>query len=673
VPTVPLLVLLAYRPEFGPPSAWMRGDNISQITLSKLHPEEMERMILQITGGKTLPREVLAEITRKTDGFPLFIEDLTRMVIESDMVEVRDQEYVVSGPLRSLAIPDTLQETLMARLERLASARVVAQLGATLGREFLFDLLSAVSDIDDERLTTELNRLVAAGLLYKRGLLSRARYIFKHALVQEALRQSLLKRERKRYHRMIAAVIEERFPDVASSQPEVVAYHYSEAGEAVSAIGYWIRAAEMAVNRSANAEAHANIRSGLAQVDAMPAGAARNERELHLLTLESAVLAALRGWGSNELQDILSRGMELVHSDTSLPALQLRYVLWKKLMVAGRLNDGLRVAAEMREIAQTPGLERYMAAAEAATADLHSWLGHVAPAIEHARAGLAMYDLDRDHEEHVSRYGEDPGIVQITYLTLNLFLAGSIDESRALCDDFESWIPRLKNLFSRGFVLFALAWIAVQRHDVEEANRLAQATLDIANEHGFGQWIAVGTAMKGWAIAARDGERLAEGVALLEEGIRLFAATGARLNGQFYLSMLADLWFRAGNVTKGMEAVERGFRNLVDTDEGYYRSEILRYKAEFQAMAGADDFEIEDSFSNALAVSNEQQAKTLTLRTTVSLARWLGTRGRAEEAERILSAVYETFTEGFNCDDLQRAAEVLAALRGAPQISLSTS
>jgi class 3 adenylate cyclase len=665
VPTVPLMVLLAFRPEFKPPALWMTGDNVSQITLSKLHPEEMERMILQITEGKTLPRELMTEITRKTDGFPLFIEDLTRMVIESDMVEARDEEYVLSGPLRSLAIPDTLQGTLMARMERLASARVIAQLGATIGREFFFELLSAVADIDDERLTVELNRLVAAGLLYKRGLLSRARYIFKHALVQEALRQSLLKRERKRYHRMIAAVIEERFPDVAGGQPEVVAYHYSEAGEPANAIVYWIRAAEMAVRRSANAEAHANIRSGLSLVDEMPQGPERNEQELRLLTLESAVLAALRGWGSAELQESFARAMELVHSDTSVPALQLRYALWKKLMVAGKLNDGLRAAAEMRDIARKPGLEHYMLEAEAAFTDFYGWLGEPVPAIEHGRRGLALYDLDRDHAEHTSRYGEDPGVIHVTYLSINLYLAGQIDESRRLCTEAEQWLPRLTHTFSRGFLLFTLAWNAVQRRDVAEADRLAQATLDFANEHQFAQWIAVGTAMKGWAIATRSPERLEEGAAMLEKGMKLFVATGAHVNGQFYPALLADLWLKAGDVAKGMAAVERGFRNVVDSDERYYHSEIHRCKAELSALAGEKDGDVEGLFNAALQVSDEQQAKTLSLRTMTGFARWLAGHGRIEEAARRLAAFYDTFNEGFDCDDLQCATRLLGELRGS--------
>jgi class 3 adenylate cyclase len=670
VPGSPLLMLLAFRPEFVPPKSWMSGDNATQITLGKLDSAEIETMILQITGGKPLPAELIDEITRKTDGFPLFIEDLTRMVIESGIAESRGGEYVLAGPLTSLEIPDTLHETLLARLERLASARTLAQLGATIGREFVYDLLQAVAvldesrlgALDDAKLKEDLNRLVAAGLLHKRGLLSRARYIFKHALVQEALRQSLLKRERKRYHRLIASVIEERFPEIADTQPELAAYHYTEAGEAALAVGYWIKAAQMAVARSANIEANAIIKNGLALVDEMPAGEEHDARELQLLNIQQKVLAALHGWGSAELQANFARAQELVHTDTSLEALQVRYAHWKKLMVSGQLHTGLRVAAEMYEISKRPGLDHYELEAQAAFTDFYHWLGQPVRAIEHGRKGLALYDLDLHHAEHAGWYGEDPGIIHFTYTSISLWLVGDVDESVQLCRLVEEqWAPRITHTFTRGFLLFALTWNAVQRRDATDALRLAQGSLDFANAQEFRQWIATSTAMKGWAVAVSG--QFEEGMVLIDRGMELFLATGAKLNGIFYPALEADLWLRAGNVEKGMQAVQRGYENMTGTDERYFHSELQRCEGELQALAGASDADVESLFETALSTSEEQQAKSLTLRTMTGFAEWLAKRGRSVEGRQRLEAVYSTFKQGFGTADLQRARDVLDGLR----------
>lgn len=654
----PLLILLAFRPEFVPPPFWMQGDNVSQITVGKLHPDEIEAMVLQITGDKRVPPELMDEIIRKTDGFPLFIEDLTRMVIESGIVEPVGDEYVLAAPLKSLDIPETLQETLLARMERLASAKTLAQLGATIGREFVYDLLQAVAGVDDVPLKEDLNRLVSAGLLHKRGLLSRARYIFKHALVQEALRQSLLKRERKRYHHLIASVIEERFPEVAETQPEVVAYHYGEAGEPTPAAAYCVRAAQMAVSRSANAEANAIIRNGLAMIDQMPEGDERNDRELQLLNIQQKVLAALRGWGSEELQKNFARAQELVHTDTSLEALQVRYALWKKLMVSGQLHAGLRAAAEMREVARTPGVEHYLLEAHAAFTDFYLWLGQPVPAIEHGRKGLELYDLDTHHAEHTAWYGEDPGIIHVTYLSLSLWLTGDIDQSRAVCDMAEQWLPRLAHIFSRGFLLFGLTWNAVQRRDAEEALRLAQATLDLAKQQELAQWVGTGTAAKGWALAALG--NVEEGVVLLQQGADLILATGARLYGLFYPGLLADVWLRAGDVEKGLQAVRRAYDNIIGSDERYFFPEVQRCEAELRALGGANDAEVEALFERAIASSERQQAKSFTLRTMTGYAAWLARHGRREEGRKRLEALYSSFREGLETTDLRQAREVLA-------------
>jgi class 3 adenylate cyclase len=244
-PTSRLLTLLTYRPEFRPP--WASRAHLTQLTLSRFTRPQGEAMVTRVASGKALPGEVLQQIVAKTDGVPLFVEELTKMVLESGLLQEREDHYALTGPLPPLAIPTTLHDSLMARLDRLATVREVAQLGATLGREFTYELLQAVWPLDEETLQRGLRRLVDAELIYQRGLPPQARYVFKHALIQEAAYQSLLKSTRQRYHQQIAQVLETRFPDIVKTQPELLAHHYTEAGLNAQAVGYWRRAGQRAL------------------------------------------------------------------------------------------------------------------------------------------------------------------------------------------------------------------------------------------------------------------------------------------------------------------------------------------------------------------------------------------------------------------------------------------
>jgi len=244
-PTARLLTLLTYRPEFCSP--WASRSHLTQITLSRFTRPQGEAMVTRVASGKALPDEVLQQIVARTDGVPLFVEELTKMVLESGLLQERQGHYELTGPLPPLAIPTTLHDSLMARLDRLATVREVAQLGATLGREFTYELLQAIWPLDEETLQRGLRRLVDAELIYQRGVPPQARYVFKHALIQEAAYQALLKSTRQRYHQQIAQVLETRFPDTVKTQPELLAHHYTEAGLNAKAVGYWRRAGQRAL------------------------------------------------------------------------------------------------------------------------------------------------------------------------------------------------------------------------------------------------------------------------------------------------------------------------------------------------------------------------------------------------------------------------------------------
>lgn len=323
-PTARLLVLLTARPEFTPP--WSSRTHLTPLTLARLPRTQAGEMIREVTGGKPLPTEVQRQIVNKTDGVPLFVEELTKMVLESGLLREANGQYELAGPLPPLAIPTTLHDSLMARLDRLATAREIAQLGATLGREFPYELIQAVAPGDEQSLRHALAKLVEAEVLYQRGAPPHARYVFKHALIQDAAYQSLLKSRRQQYHQQIAHVLEERFGGIAETQPELVAHHHTEAGLIEQAIPYWQRAGQRAIERSANAEAIAHLKKGLELLKVLPDTPARAQQELLLQDTLGPALMANRGWAAPEVGQAYTRAHELCQQVGSTP--QLFPTLW---------------------------------------------------------------------------------------------------------------------------------------------------------------------------------------------------------------------------------------------------------------------------------------------------------------------------------------------------------
>src|SRR5438105_10240282 len=308
-PTAALLVVATYRPELTPP--WPQRSHMIPITLNRLERPEVETMVGHLAGGRSLPGEVVDHIVAKSDGVPLYVEELTKAILGSGVLDARGDIYVLTGALAQLHIPETLQDSLMARLDRAPRLREVAQLGSVLGREFAYDMISALAGIEEGMLQNGLGQLVVDELLYQRGRPPRSRYLFKHALIQDAAYQSLLKRTRQQYHERVAKLLEDRFPEIASTQPELVAHHYTEANCPAQAITYWLRAGMAAASWSANLEAIDQFRRGLALVEALSDSRERAERELDLQMAIGPALFAAKAYGDPDIGPAYTRAWEL--------------------------------------------------------------------------------------------------------------------------------------------------------------------------------------------------------------------------------------------------------------------------------------------------------------------------------------------------------------------------
>ncbi len=455
-PTASLLMVLTARPEFVPP--WPARSHITPITLNRLERPHAEALVARIAGMKPLPGEVVDHIVTKTDGVPLYVEELTKTILASDILRDAGERFELTGPLSSLAIPDTLQESLMARLDRLPQVRELAQLGSVLGREFAYEMISGLSTLGDTLLQEGLSQLVETELLYQRGRPPRARYVFKHALVQDAAYGSLLRRSRQQAHRQVAELLEARFPETVETHPELLAHHLAEAGNAERAIAYWLKAGNRAARVSANAEAVANLTRGLEQAELLPEGSDRNERELDLQIALITPLIAAKGYGAPETKAASERAIALCRQTGQVsrifPALYGQQVF---SLVAGPISRSQELATEYLELAnaQEEIVPRLVGHRILGTACFVA--GAPIVALEHLEQARALFDPERDADSAFT-YGQDFGAAMMSFMCLASCVAGFPERAQALAHEAVSRARTVGHFFTQGY---ALAFTAI--------------------------------------------------------------------------------------------------------------------------------------------------------------------------------------------------------------------
>jgi predicted ATPase len=418
-PTARILALFTFRPNFPPP--WTGRSHLTQITLPRLPQRQAAEMTGWVAHGKALPVEVVAQVVAKTDGVPLFVEELTKMVLESGLLQEREERYELTGPLPPLAIPATLHDSLMARLDRLAAVKGLAQLGATLGREFSYELLQAVSPWDEGPLQRGLHQLVAAEFLYQRGLPPQATYLFKHALIQEAAYQSLLRSTRQRYHQHVAQVVEARFPELCETQPELLAQHYAEAGLIAQAILYWQRAGQRASQPSANAEAISYLTRGLELLKTLPDTPERAQQELTLQLALGAPLMVIKGQAAPEVERAYTRARELCQQVGETPQLfPALWGLWMFYFLRAELQTARELGEQLLGLAQGVQDPVLLLEGHHALWTALFLLGELAPARTHFEQGTALYNLQQHRSLAFAYGGHDPGACCQSYAALAL-------------------------------------------------------------------------------------------------------------------------------------------------------------------------------------------------------------------------------------------------------------
>jgi class 3 adenylate cyclase/predicted ATPase len=662
-PTAAMLILLTCRPTFQPPAHWSNRSYVTQMTLDRLSRQQIEEMTERVAGGRTLPPEITVQLVDKTDGVPLFVEEMTKTVLESGLLQEVEGRYELTRPLPPLAIPATLQDSLMARLDRLVTAKKVAQLGAAIGRQFAYELLAPLSDLDEATLQRELERLVEAELLYQRGVPPRATYTFKHALIRDAAYESLLKTTRQQYHREIARALETRFPDMAQKQPELLAHHFTEAGLAEPAVACWQQAGEMALRRSANVEAIRHLSKGLELLKSLPPTPDHTRRELILDTALGSALVATKGPAAPEVEAAYARAYTVCQQvEETVQLLPVLWGLWNFYLVRGELDTAHEVEEKFARFAQlqpepmhrmwgfcAPGMELY-------------YRGEFVPALAHLEEGIALHDpRDRRAEPHGYMY--DAGVTSLSFLVWTLWALGDPDRARRCSADALALARELGNPFG---LARALPYAAVLHQFLLEApavQELAEAAIVLARDQGFAQRMAWATILRGWSRAMQG--QGAEGIAEIHQGLATFRAMGQALWRPYFLGLLADAYGSVGQPSEGLAVLTEAQATMERTGERHGEAELHRLEGTLLLQRSPDQHEAaESAFRRALQTARLQRARSFELRASTSLARLWRQRGRHAEARQLLADACRGFSEGLQTADLRDARELLEALTG---------
>ncbi|HEV8717227.1 MAG TPA: tetratricopeptide repeat protein, partial [Candidatus Binatia bacterium] len=605
------------------------------------------------------------QIVAKTDGVPLFVEELTKMILESGLVRVVDGHYELTGPLPPLAIPSTLQDSLMARLDRLSAVREIVQLGATLGREFSYEVLHAVSSLDEGTLQQGLRQLVEAEVVYQRGLPPQATYLFKHALIQDAAYQSLLKSARQQYHTKIAQVLEEKFADAKETQPELLAHHYTEAGLVVQAIPYWQQAGQIAAQRSGNMEAINHLTKGLDLLKTLPDTPERTQQELALQLAFGNSLMATKGYAAPEVEQTYTRALELCRYMGEPPQLFPVLVgLWRLYLTRAEHQTARELGEQCLSLAQRMHNPVRLLGAHQSLGVSFFYLGEFAQARACLKRALVLYDPQK-HRSHVFRGGQDPAVACLSHLAWTLWSLGYPTQALRRGHEALALAQELSHPLSLAQARVSVLRLHQHHREGQLAQERAEALLTLSTDQGFAFTLAWGTIMRGWALA-EQGQR-EEGIAQMRQGMAAMRATGAEALQSYFFALLAEAYGQMGWAEEGLSVLAEALVAVDKTKERGYEAELYRLKGELTLQSQVQGLkskveETEASFQKAIEIARRQQAKSLELRAVMSLSRLWQQQGKKDEARQILAEIYGWFTEGFDTKDLQEAKALLDEL-----------
>ena len=654
-PTAPILNVATFRSEFVP--TWPPKSHIVPITLSRLERPEIESLILQQSKGKALPEEVVEHIVKRSDGVPLYAGELSSAILASDALREGENTFELAGPLGELTIPATLQDSLLARLDKTPILREVAQLGSVFGREFAFELVKGVGAIDEDILKEGLNRLVEEELLYRRGRMPRSKFMFKHALIQDAAYQSLLKKTRQQHHKAIAEMLMRQFPDVGKTQPEILAHHFTEAGMVDLAAENWLAAGQQALRRSENYEAIGHLNKGLA---VLPENEESAVRRLAMLRQLGTAYMATKGYGAPETVETFDRALDLCRTVKDNSIYPVMFGVWLAALVQARHANAKEIIAQMHQLADDASdtFAPYAAHAMSAFTYLHTGeLQDARRSFERTFALQSTFDLE-EKTNNALLYGLDIEIASYAYSAWCEWLAGFPEEAMRRRARAISALEVSQQGYTQARGLY---WCAVVNQFLgqwDEVAKLTSKAIETAQQHGMTMVVAVCRILNVASDAALNGNKgHADEVG---KALADYQATGACFQVPYHYTLQAELLLQEGRIEDGLAVVRKARHMIQETGEDYFLPEVIRLEGEFMLAGERSLDKARQCFTDAIQAAESSGALSLRLRAAMSLFQLLAGSDDLGSASKLLRPIVDEFTEGFGTRDISKAEDLLA-------------
>ncbi len=639
----PFLCLLTFRPEFTTP--WTSSAHQTQIALNRLTRKQIDQIVeSKITRG-TVPQGLIDRIADRTDGVPLFVEEYAKMLAEAaaTMDDTVDQipDSTLGSQSGGIPIPTTLQGLLMARLDRIGGDPRVVRLAATIGRQFSFELLSAAAaDIPAEALATELEKLVESQLLFRRGATPDCTYQFKHALIQDAAYDSMLRSQRRETHQQIANALEKKLPDIIAERPEVLAHHRSEAGQHLAAVPLWAAAGSMATERGEFIEAVNHLQRGLQNLAAVPECKERDRLEYQINVPLGIATLSVRGYAAPELGQIYERRMQLCQDlNDSMGQLHADWAMASWRIVRDEVEICLGIGQRMMKMAGEMKDDGALMEALFIRAISQFYHGEFRASLESCQRGWEFFQPQRTLF-HTSRTGQHAGVAHLAYMALNHWYLGQPASALARMEQALELATSLDHPFSVAFALHHFGWLNAAMRRGEEAVSCGDRQIKVAQDQAFFFWETTGMLFRAGGLIWRD--RHQEAKENLLPGLARYDATGAKLAFPQYSSFLALACLELGELDQAGEAINQGFAAMKESAECFHEPELWRMRGQLAAARG-DRIQAISLVRKAIEVARRQGSLTWELTALVDLAGWTDQQSETDPVLSQLEAALQRF------------------------------
>jgi predicted ATPase len=665
IANLPVLLIVTFRPEFDPP--WIGQPHVTALTINRLTQRDVGAMIDRVVGNKLLPASIRRDIVERTDGVPLFVEEMTKAVLEVEG-EGAAQRMIAAVPSSAVTVPASLHASLMARLDRIGPAKEIAATGAAIGREFSHTLLASVLRKPEAELGSAISRLIQAGLLFRRGVPPDAMYLFKHALVQDAAYGTLLREPRRALHARVAQTLESQFAEMAESQPELLARHCTEAGQIEKAAGLWGKAGQRSLERSALLEAIEQLKRAIDQIATLPGTPALRREQIKLQVTVITPLIHVKGYAAAETKAAVEQARLLIEQaealgeppEDPLLLLSVLYSYWVANFVAFNGRMILKLAAQFLALAEKQGTTFPLVVGHRLLGTSLTNVGDLTQGRAHFDRAMALYD-PATHRPLATRFGQDVEVSILSHRSLAVWALGYVDAALA---DADHALRDARGTGEVAVLMYALNWGAhthILCGNYPTVNLQSEELVALADEKSAAQWKALGMLMRGSVFALRG--KASDAVQTITSGLMAYRSTGAIVWTPTFLLYLARAHAELGQFDEAWRRTTEAGAAVEATEERWYEAEVNRIAGEIALMSSKQDAaRAEASFERALAVARQQQAKSWELRAAMSMARLWRDQGKPQQARELLAPVYGWFTEGFDTLDLREAKALLGEL-----------